>query len=135
VLALQHASRALSHDSGNSDVIEDVVAVLSSESGFTRGGIERARSSSVPTVLLHLPPLNETGLESPTLGADANPSVIGGCLWNPALVKLLGPAFEVRWERSIGKETVCVGRPGLWWNGRRLRGWSPSSPAGDNKEV
>lgn len=135
VLALQHASRALSYDSDNSDASEDVVAVLSSESGFTRGGIERARSSSVPTVLLHLPPLNETGLESPTPGADANPSVIGGCLWNPALVRLLGPAFEVRWERSVGREAACVGRPGLWWNGRRLRSWSPSSIAGDNKEV
>lgn len=90
------------------------VALLVSESGFTRGGLERARQSRVPFFLMHLPPLD--------VGAD-RPEAIGGCIWNPILVSMLGTEFEVRWERSLQPD--LSGRPGLWWNGTRLRSWTP----------
>jgi hypothetical protein len=116
VLALERAAAATAQsDAANPRKPEEVVAVLSSEMSFTRGGLERARQSSVPFFLLHLPPTD--------ISAD-QPDAIGGGIWNPALVKLLGPAFELRWERSATGSGA--GRPGKWWNGRRLRRWNPT---------
>ncbi|KZV94502.1 hypothetical protein EXIGLDRAFT_611656 [Exidia glandulosa HHB12029] len=90
------------------------VALLVSESGFTRGGLERARQSRVPFFLMHLPPLD--------VDVD-RPEAIGGCIWNPVLASMLGSDFEVRWERSL--DTRASSRPGLWWKGARLRSWTP----------
>ncbi|EJD48707.1 hypothetical protein AURDEDRAFT_112829 [Auricularia subglabra TFB-10046 SS5] len=101
------------------------VALLVSESGFTRGGLERARQSRVPFFLMHLPPRG--------LAVD-HPDAIGGCIWNPALANLLGPAFEVRWERAADPDAPAPApapaRPGIWWNGKRLPNWTPGRAAG-----
>ncbi|KAH7102644.1 hypothetical protein BKA62DRAFT_699320 [Auriculariales sp. MPI-PUGE-AT-0066] len=111
----------------------EIVAVLASESSFTRGGIDRARQSQVPFVLLHLPPLPDEdaplhdSVRSGQKDSPSDPNVIGGCMFNPALVRLLGSEFEVRWERptSLGKLGDAAGRPVLWWNRTRLRNWTP----------
>ena len=93
------------------------VAILASESSFTRAGLERARQSRVPFFLMHLPPVKLT---------PDQPDAIGGCVWNPALVKLLGSTFELRWEHdSNASVTSASGRPGVWWNGKRLKSWTP----------
>ncbi|RDB30439.1 hypothetical protein Hypma_007318 [Hypsizygus marmoreus] len=92
-----------------------LVALLISESAFTKSTILRAQSSPVPFFLLHLPPVSpdEQGW-------------IGAAVWNPALAGtrgLLGGEMEARWERSLTGD----GRPGLWWRNQKLRSWTPDS--------
>lgn len=79
-----------------------VVALLVSESPFTRATLLRARSSHVPFLLLHLPP---------------DMSGIGTAYPNPVLARLTAP-LEILWERTAGSS----GRPGLWLDGRRVAG-------------
>ncbi|KAJ7151090.1 hypothetical protein C8R46DRAFT_1179473 [Mycena filopes] len=99
-----------------------LVALLVSESPFTKSTLLRAQSSPVPFFLLHIPPLPDS---DPADDHDSDEDVtsrIGAAVWNPALVRgLLGGKMEARWERS----TSGVGRPGLWWGGRRLQSWTP----------
>ncbi|KAK7019016.1 hypothetical protein R3P38DRAFT_3274106 [Favolaschia claudopus] len=111
-----------------------LVALLVSESPFTKGTILRAQSSPVPFFLLHLPPVGPPSLgmsrESEQTGdSDTEPEAddqrIGSAVWNPALSRgLLGNMMEARWERA----PTGVGRPGLWWAGQRLQSWVPDQP-------
>lgn len=100
---------------------QPVVALLVSQSAFTRSTILRAFSSSIPFFLLHLPRLSEKGDGLPEAPeADDAEHGLGAAIWNPALggeEGLLGGEIEVRWERSLNFEG---GRPGLWWKGKRL---------------
>ncbi|KAF8189917.1 hypothetical protein K438DRAFT_936426 [Mycena galopus ATCC 62051] len=108
-----------------------LVALLVSESPFTKATILRAQSSPVPFFLLHIPPLPDpspaavANEETDSDGAEdtnGNENKIGSAVWNPALVRgLLDGKMEVRWERSL----AGAGRPGLWWDGRRLQSWTP----------
>ncbi|KAF7349228.1 hypothetical protein MSAN_01712200 [Mycena sanguinolenta] len=106
-----------------------LVALLVSESPFTKATILRAQSSPVPFFLLHIPPLLDPGVTASDEESDANAeeeteNKIGSAVWNPALVRgLLGGKMEVRWERS----PTGVGRPGLWWGGKRLQSWTPEN--------
>jgi Protein of unknown function (DUF2034) len=97
-----------------------LVALLISESPFTKSTVLRAQSSPVPFFLLHIPPAQSaTDCEQP-LEQDC----VGAAVWNPALAGvrgLLGGEFETRWERSPSGG----GRPGLWWRNQKLRGWIP----------
>jgi len=105
-----------------------LVALLVSESPFTKSTILRAQSSPVPFFLLYIPPVADPGADD---GLQA-PSQIGMAVWNPALAGvrgLLGGKMEARWERSIHGS----GRPGLWWNGQRLKSWTPDITSGDNE--
>ncbi|KAA1473674.1 hypothetical protein DENSPDRAFT_931137 [Dentipellis sp. KUC8613] len=93
------------------------VGVLLSESPFTRASLLAAHSSPAPLVLLHLPPARSTS--------------IGAAVWNPALAAsngLLRGEIELRWERSV--DAGGDGRPGLWWEGRRLGAWKPGESGG-----
>ncbi|KAJ7721958.1 hypothetical protein DFH07DRAFT_760221 [Mycena maculata] len=104
-----------------------LVALLVSESSFTKSTILRAQSSPVPFFLLHIPPLPDPDA---TEDVDEEPSKIGTAVWNPALAGtrgLLQGKMEARWERSL----TGAGRPGVWWNGQRLRSWTPD---GDSEE-
>ncbi|KAF7980261.1 hypothetical protein HWV62_39005 [Athelia sp. TMB] len=98
-----------------------LVAILISESAFTSATLLRAQSSPVPFVLLHLPPAGgatEGGNDTRSL------SCLGGAFWNPALSShrgILRGQMELRWERAA----EAVGRPGLWWQGKRLQNWTP----------
>ncbi|KAH7924696.1 hypothetical protein BV22DRAFT_1090396 [Leucogyrophana mollusca] len=92
------------------------VALLLSESPFTTSTLKRALSSSVPFLLLHLPPASVDG------DSAAN-DPIGSAFCNPALggqSGLLEGEVEIRWEHALSG-----GRPGLWWHGQRLESWTP----------
>ncbi|KAA1473654.1 hypothetical protein DENSPDRAFT_851756 [Dentipellis sp. KUC8613] len=97
------------------------IGVLLSESPFTRASLLAAHSSPAPLVLLHLPPARSVS--------------IGAAVWNPALAAsngLLRGEIELRWERTVDGEAGedAYGRPGLWWEGRRLGSWKPGESGG-----
>ncbi|KAF9465089.1 hypothetical protein BDZ94DRAFT_1254462 [Collybia nuda] len=97
-----------------------LVALLISESPFTKSTILRAQSSPVPFFLLHIPPRPDTS----DVSDDEQGDRVGSAVWNPALAGvrgLLGGKMEIRWERAPGSS----GRPGLWWHGQKLRSWTP----------
>jgi hypothetical protein len=101
-----------------------IVALLMSESPFTKATLLRAQSSPIPFFLLHIPPTAPSSEEE-----DDGKSPIGAAFWNPALAGvqgLLGGQMEVRWERAADNR----GRPGLWWRGKRLRSWTPDDDQG-----
>ncbi|KAJ6590544.1 hypothetical protein DFH09DRAFT_908687 [Mycena vulgaris] len=101
---------------------EPLVALLVSESPFTKSTLLRAHSSPVPFFLLHIPPIADPS-EAEDLHEDAT-NRIGTAVWNPALAGvrgLLEGKMEARWERSLSG----AGRPGLWWGGQRLKSWTP----------
>ncbi|KAI0308823.1 hypothetical protein OF83DRAFT_1072937 [Amylostereum chailletii] len=92
-----------------------VVALLISQSSFTRGCLLAAQASPVPLLLLHLPE-----------AAEREEGRIGSGVWNAALGSgwgVSGGEMELRWERAEGE----LGRPGLWWKGSRLSSWVPES--------
>ena len=104
-----------------SDPPSPPVALLVSESAFTRNCLHAAHASPLPFLLVHLPPST-----SSTGAADAPGTVFG----NPALVSargVLGGEIEIRWERAgaPSSEALGNGRPGLWWQGRPLPSWTP----------
>ncbi|KZP08097.1 hypothetical protein FIBSPDRAFT_874846 [Athelia psychrophila] len=105
-----------------------LVALLLSESAFTSATLLRAQSSPVPFLLLHLPP---AGAQTEGESDSTSP---GSLFWNPALGShrgLLGGQIEVRWERATG----AVGRPGLWWQGKRLQSWTPDGVTGADEDF
>ncbi|KAJ7637088.1 hypothetical protein FB45DRAFT_1025169 [Roridomyces roridus] len=112
---VMHRFMPLPNSSSNS---ESLVALLVSESPFTKSTLLRAQSSPLPFFLLHIPPIH---------GADEELSQIGTAVWNPALAGVNGlfqGQMEVRWERSL----TGVGRPGLWCGGQRVQSWTPEGP-------
>lgn len=118
---------------------QSMVALLISESSFTKSTILRANSSPIPFLLLHLPPIdNTTSLESVSEQTQTTTTPLGsvGAVWcNPALVGtqgLLQGKMEVRWERHSHGEW---GRPALWWDGDRLPSWIPDLISTGNSGV
>lgn len=122
-----------------------LVALLISESPFTKSTLLRAHSSPLPLFLLHLPPPSECE-PAKIQGSDSNPGSttsvgsgisrgtnIGSAFWNPALAGprgVLGGEMEMRWERSLNGQHS---RPGIWWRNQRLANWVPANgipPAG-----
>ncbi|KZO98475.1 hypothetical protein CALVIDRAFT_511894 [Calocera viscosa TUFC12733] len=101
------------------------VALLISQSNFTRSTLLRAMSSPLPFLLMYLPPLTLGAQQSE--GEESEEEVedqIGTAMWNAALggeSGVLRGEGELRWERKIGD----VGRPGLWWAGKKLKNWVP----------
>ena len=92
------------------------VALLVSESAFTRGCLLAANASPLPFLLVHLPP--------------SKPGTLGAIFGNPALVSARGVLrgeLEIRWEHSV--PSMGNGRPRLWWRGRPLSSWTPDTGA------
>lgn len=117
--------RHYSVSTGQPVIEQPVVALLVSQSAFTRSTILRALSSPLPFFLLHLPLPKEKRLQVEREGEDNLEDELGAAICNPALAGgngLLGGEMEVRWERSF---SVDGGRPGLWCKGKRLKGWIP----------
>ncbi|KAF5380172.1 hypothetical protein D9615_006109 [Tricholomella constricta] len=109
-----------------------LVALLISESPFTKSTVLRAQSSPVPFFLLHLPPVPPpTGTFDPH---DEAHEWVGTAVWNPALAGtrgLLGGEMEARWERSVNGG----GRPGLWWRNCKLNNWTPESGSVETEDL
>ncbi|KAG6328084.1 hypothetical protein ID866_11004 [Astraeus odoratus] len=105
------------------------VALLISESPFTQTTLRRAFSSTVPLLLLYLPPYTPNTaaglLSDPILPPPTFP-VIGAAYPNPTLAQLTAP-LEIRWERPNHLEDAPMsagcGRPGLWLDGQRISSW------------
>jgi Protein of unknown function (DUF2034) len=110
-----------------------VVALLASESAFTRNCFLAAHASPLPFLLVHLPP---SSTSSSSDGAGAS---LGTVFGNPALVSASGVLrgeLEIRWERGERGPVAAVppsglvdgsGRPGLWWQGQPLPSWTPDA--------
>lgn len=107
--------------------VSPMVAILASESMFTQASVLHAMSSSLPFLLLHLPPVAthhraETAL---TGSAVANPALIDSQKGHGHLD--LGGNLEIRWERASGRKILDdTGRLSLWWKNKRLRNWTPA---------
>ncbi|OAX40819.1 hypothetical protein K503DRAFT_573233 [Rhizopogon vinicolor AM-OR11-026] len=105
------------------------VALLLSESTFTTATLTRALGSSVPFLLMNLPPPTSLLPVSPDPRAEGTLGEVGSAFWNPALsgaYGLLRGEFDVRWERDPGGG----GRPGLWCRDKRVQSWTPDNIQG-----
>ena len=110
------------------------VALLVSESAFTRNCLLAAHASPLPFLLVHLPSQSS---------GDGGGSAIGAVFGNPALVSakgVLGGELEIRWEHGGGvplsasslsssssSGVLGSGCPRLWWQGQPLPSWTPDA--------
>ncbi|KAI9458879.1 hypothetical protein BJY52DRAFT_1267702 [Lactarius psammicola] len=102
-----------------------LVALLVSESAFTRGCLLAANASPLPFLLVHLPP-----------SGSPDGSALGAIFGNPALVSARGVLrgeLEIRWEHGV--PFVGNGRPRLWWQGRPLPSWTPDADVNANADA
>jgi len=125
------------------------IALLVSQSAFTKSTVLRANSSPIPFCLLHLPPVEPARVEEnvmdvseqqpsdnsgePTPSSSSSGNLLGSVWCNPALCGargLLKGRMEVRWERHL--ENVGA-RPALWWDGIRLASWVPDFTAANSR--
>jgi hypothetical protein len=117
-----------------------IVALLVSQSAFTRNCFLAAHASPLPFLLVHLPE-NSTGT-SDTDSGDETGVALGTVFGNPALVSasgVLGGELEIRWERGERGPVATApspsgvldgsGRPRLWWQGQPLPSWTPEAEA------
>ena len=130
------------HDKLYRATVDPVVGLLISSAPFTKASMLRANSSSMPLVLLHIPPaptgqmtvqkddpshLVQSETEEGCVQSDErlnDGGSLGSLVFNPALASgVLLNQVQPRWEHSLGNDHS--GRPGLWFNGRRIRSWTP----------
>ena len=106
-----------------------LVALLVSQSAFTKSTILHAQSSPIPFFLLHLPPTDAI------LDSENSPGKLGSALCNPALFGeqgLLKGHMDVRWERHhLGDG----GRPALWWKNEKMESHIPDIEPGTTGDV
>ena len=128
------------------------IALLISQSAFTRHCLLAAHASPLPFLLVHIPPLPPPPCRPPSStktsgskgGGSSSSDAIGAVFGNPALVSskgVLGGEVEIRWERggsdvpssqlqSLGMlGDASAGRPRLWWQGQPLPSWTPETGA------
>jgi hypothetical protein len=101
-----------------------IVALLMSQSEFSKSAILRANSSPIPFFLLHLPAVHNS---DDIIEDDDGLGDLGMALCNPALCGrdgLLKGNMELRWERR-GSEGDGRGRPAVWWGNQKLHSWTP----------
>jgi len=121
------------------------VALLVSESAFTRNCLLAAHASPLPFLLVHLPPLTAAAAGGGGVARGrATTAALGAVFGNPALVSARGVLrgeLEIRWERRGGTTPSGgalddgarggggggSGRPGLWWRGQPLPSWTPDA--------
>ncbi|KAG2120111.1 hypothetical protein BD769DRAFT_1653729 [Suillus cothurnatus] len=109
----------------------DTVALLLSESKFTTATLTRALGSSVPFLLMHLPPPTPISSDS---RVETTSGEVGSAFWNPALgggQGLLHGELDVRWERDPGVASGHMSGSGpkrTWYlSARRRRIWCKCS--------
>jgi hypothetical protein len=125
------------------------IALLVSESAFTRHCLLAAHASPLPFLLVHLPALPPSPSTSTSSDGSSSSSAIGAVFGNPALISakgVLGGELEIRWERGgcgvpsqsqsqsqssgmLGGAGAGAGRPRLWWQGQPLPSWTPDAGA------
>jgi hypothetical protein len=122
------------------------IAILVSESAFTRNCLLAAHASPLPFLLVHLPQppssSSDSSSSSSSGGGAGTGAAIGAVFGNPALVSakgVLGGELEIRWERAVpslaslaspssSSGVLCgSGRPRLWWQGQPLASWTPDA--------
>ena len=123
------------------DLSPPPIALLVSESAFTRHCLIAAHASPLPFLLVHLPPLAPPPSSSKRSGNSGVDGTIGAIFGNPALISpkgVFGGELEIRWERggsgvppssSSQSSWGGAGRPRLWWQGRPLPSWTPEAGA------
>jgi hypothetical protein len=114
---------AMGISSSQPSQVYPTIGMVVSQSTFTKSSIHRVMASSVPLLLMHLPPLGGTERSA---GERAD-MYAASLQWNPALGSeggLLGGNLEIRWERELKGEAEG-GRPVLYWKGKRLENWIP----------
>ena len=115
------------------------VALLISQSAFTRSCLLTAYASPLPFLLVHLPSSTST-VTTNNNSASSTSGTLGAVFGNPALVStrgVLGGQLEIRWERGGGATPVSGVQasgsgdggdgPGLWWQGQPLPSWTPDA--------
>ena len=124
--------------------IPATIALLVSQSAFTKSTLLRALSSPVPFLLVHLPQSNVVNqnyvdvtnpsilpeLVHPSTSPQSSSSSLssGSAVWNPALSGssgLLKDAFQLRWERDLS--SPFTGTPALWMGRQRVPNCIPPS--------
>ncbi|KAJ8073771.1 hypothetical protein PM082_012049 [Marasmius tenuissimus] len=108
---MDQSSRSIVSGSGPGVQNTSIVALFISESPFTKSALLRAMSSTVPFLLVYIPPMPSDP------AAAGQPNEIGTVVWNPALGSssgLLQGRMEVRWTRGPGD----VGFPTMWHRGK-----------------
>lgn len=129
------------------------IALLVSQSPFTRHCLLTAHASPLPFLLVYLPPLPPPSSLSDSGGGgggSSSSSDIGTIFGNPALISakgVLGGELEFRWEHGGGdgggvpsspqpsqpsqssEMLGGSGRPRLWWQGQPLPSWTPEAGA------
>ena len=110
------------------------IALLVSESAFTKATVLCALSSPLPFFLLHLPHISILKRNPKSNPGSMDTSTFASAIWNPALGGqhgVLGGSIDLRWELSesaASSNSIPNGSgPSLWWHGRRLESWVPSS--------
>jgi hypothetical protein len=110
-----------------SPTTEPLIALVVSESAYSKATLLRALSSPVPFLLLHLPS-ESSPVTDGSSSKSSGDGEIGGAFWNTALSGsqgLLRGELDLRWERLPG----ASGRPGLWRHGGRVKSWIPEEYA------
>jgi hypothetical protein len=100
--------------------IGGTIALLVSQSSFTKSTLLRALSSPTPFLLVHLPAQSDTDTESSTSTPLTSSLSAGSAIWNPALGGTNGlfkAVYDLRWERSMNSGT---GRPAVWMGRYRV---------------
>ncbi|KAG1839755.1 hypothetical protein DFJ58DRAFT_103023 [Suillus subalutaceus] len=93
------------------------VVLLLSELRFTTATLTHTLGSSVPFLLMHLPPPPPISSDS---GVENMLREVGSTFWNPAVCGVQGllcGELDVRWERDPGGS----GQPGLWCRDKECR--------------
>ncbi|PSR76195.1 hypothetical protein PHLCEN_2v8618 [Hermanssonia centrifuga] len=108
-----------------------IVGLLLSSSPFSKSATLRAHSSPLPLCLLYVPEISSNlTLDDGVNPADNEPpdDALGSIVFNPALGGargILQGEIEARWEYPPVQG--CIGRPGLWWQGKQVPSWTPDT--------
>ncbi|GAA95928.1 uncharacterized protein L969DRAFT_92041 [Mixia osmundae IAM 14324] len=123
------------------DVTLPTIAVLLSLSGFTPATLSRTAASPLPVLCMHIEYAQSdepaTLQDEQQTGKTVAQSSCRSALWNAAAQRVLGPAFEIRWHRSMQNTALAnteemVERPRLYWNGREYPSTNTSQHANAN---
>jgi hypothetical protein len=116
----------------------DLIAVLLSQSGFSRNAMTHAARSGTPLMLVHLPggqpvmrqPVSDADDLEESSEKEEGEMLVEGAWWNSALAGkegVLGGRMELRREILVGsgrnqvtKEPEVKARVGVWFDGRRF---------------